>query len=164
MIWSFTKQIGSSGFEILCRGLAKCKNLLKLSVPNNEIGPAGMAFIGLLSAELPALSTLCLDANSIGDGGMEILAEHLPKLSGRLRVLSLRRNGLTAIGIRTLRQCGILPSLKSLHLDQNDFGDIAQSELALAHVDMPDLRILTIRYNFIKVGTAIRIFFFHTDR
>lgn len=95
------------------------KNVTNLHLPRHYLGAEHL--LVLLSAPaLPALKTLGLWNNGLGDGGLEQLLE--ASLLGRLRALNLNATNLTRRGAEALAGWPQLTSLKVLHVAFNGLG------------------------------------------
>ena len=100
-----------------------------LRLSENRIGPAGArAFAHAIATgqQLPALTTLSLDGNQLGDAGVRSLAVPL---------------GL-----------GALPSLEELGLGRNGIVDIAPLVEAIASGEIPQLQRLLLQHNQLAEG------------
>lgn len=99
------------------------------------------------------LKRLDLDSNALGDEGAEFVARILPNT--HLSALSLRRNAITHVGLRSLLE-GIAESatLTDLILSQNMIGDRGAVELARFLQAEERLNLLHISYNSITLSGA----------
>uniref|UniRef100_W5M1V7 Si:dkeyp-4c4.1 n=2 Tax=Lepisosteus oculatus TaxID=7918 RepID=W5M1V7_LEPOC len=125
-----------SGLDILCWGLRN---------PNCKIKNLGLEFCRLtarsceslvcaLSATQSNLQELDLNANNLGDSGVEFLSAGLKNPNCRLQTLRLRSCGLTSRSCKYLALAvGMFAStLKELDLSDNEMGDDAVEFLAVA--------------------------------
>lgn len=163
-----SNRIGDAGLDALAFGLLRSGVLaflvhLRLNfcrITCTGVRPLAAAFA---SAGIPALETLDLNANSIGDDGCVALAGTLlsqPKPSA-LRVLALGAPwGGNAIGdagavaLAHALAAGSTPQLRSLALANNRIGE--QGALALAHPiaggKLPKLELLSVVANHIPIN------------
>ncbi len=98
----------------------------ELDLTNSLINPSG--FHGLLACPLPALETLRLGFNDIGDAELAALAAS--PLMGRLRDLSLDGLRVTARGLRALDASAHAPRLHSLSLNGCSQGNALAVQIA----------------------------------
>ena len=119
--------------EIGDRGLAALldspylQQLEELELTSNELTHEGIA--RMCNTHLPALHTLDLSRNNIGDEGAKHIAES--PLSIQLTKLYLTRNGITDRGAKALAQSPHLRQLKVLDIHDNALTE--EGYFALAH-------------------------------
>jgi hypothetical protein len=90
----------------------------------------------------PPLEVLLLSVNTIGDMGLQVLANS--PLASTLRELDVATNGITTAGVAGLVASPLLANLESLSLRGNVLGEGSERALAaLAHT--PQLKRLDMR-------------------
>lgn len=76
------------------------------------------------------VTSLDLSHNQLGDAGVEILCESLLKDKPQLRILNLKSNGITDVGVAFLvRALSRFGTLKTLILGSNPISDVGLSEI-----------------------------------
>jgi hypothetical protein len=116
---------------------------------------------------MPALQTLLLDGNGLGNDGVAILARALCQLFAcpQLRTLVLAGNQINKQGAdalaTVLRQPQAAPALHTLNLDNNRIGDDDVTALAeaIGGPGCPALRVLCLRGNPVSAANRRRLTF-----
>jgi len=125
--------LGDAGVSALASS-PYLKGLTELWLDDNDIGATG--FSAVLDG-LPALETLVIYGNSIGDEGLQSIPEN------RLLHLDLAGCQLTDLGVRYLVESPQLAGLTGLLLSRNAIGD--RGAQALAHSPhLTNIRILSL--------------------
>ena len=144
-----TKQDASQ----LCSCLSLCINLQSLDLRRVGINGStcGSIFTSLGVGALPSLVALDLSMNSIGNGGLAVLANALAQgRVGRPQMLGLSSNGIGDAGIEALAIAalsGFLASLEYLWLSDNHFGNAGAAHLARIGHSLQSLSHLSLDQN-----------------
>jgi uncharacterized protein (TIGR02996 family) len=136
---------GTFGDEgAIALAFSRPRNLQRLSLAENEIGPAGLRAL-LRSPVMEHLAHLDLKYNPLGDDGAKVLAES--ESVENLVILDLHGCGIGNTGIEAIAGSGHLAKLRHLTLMENPIGSegahhLARSpylqhieQLAVPHVD-----------------------------
>ena len=93
--------IGPLGMWCLAEGLKSCRQLVKLDMSINDIGPLGMSSLAEGLKSCRQLVKLDISYNNIGSHGMSSLAEGLQYCTN-LQVLDLSDNNITSDGVAAI--------------------------------------------------------------
>lgn len=107
----------TSGLQLMANG-AIGKSIVELDLSDNELREEGARL--LASGLFPALTTLDLSSAMLGDRGVAALLDG--PMASRLTTLHLRKNQISAAGIRVLTK-KTLPKLEHLRVSGNPLGE-----------------------------------------
>jgi Ran GTPase-activating protein (RanGAP) involved in mRNA processing and transport len=108
-------------FERALTELPPRPGAMQFSLEGNRLTARALTI--LAKADLPAILLLNLDANPIGDEGLQVLAA-TPRFD-TIGVLHLRRTGISAAGLSsTLSTIGATWTLRDLDVSENPIGDV----------------------------------------
>ena len=124
-----------------------CDNLQMLSLSWQSIGDVGCYYISVCG-KLSQLTFLDLDKNTISDLGCEYLSQaHLVKL----KVLTLRNNGICNEGCKHLVQCPFASNLTELYLNNNFIGQAGREYIRTSNT-FHNLKVLGWKNNQVYFG------------
>ena len=114
--------IGPLGMWCLAEGIKSCRQLVELDISDNNIGSHGMSSLAEGLKSCRQLVRLYISRNNIGSHGMASLAEGLQYCTN-LQVLNLSRNNITSDGVAAI--VGVMKRcryLQKLDLSRNSIG------------------------------------------
>ena len=114
--------IGPLGMWCLAEGLKSCRELVKLDISSNNIGSHGMSSLAEGLKSCRQLVKLYISSNNIGSHDMSSLAEGLQYCTN-LQVLNLSDNNITSDGVAAI--VGVMKRcryLQDLDLNSNSIG------------------------------------------
>lgn len=140
--------------ESIAPALAQLSSLAVLNLEGNRIGAEGAAALcssiasSKTNINCPALRTLDLSSNALGDEGVKAITPHLSKLVA-LGSLCLGSNNITALGIKKLGSTlkKLKNSLQELDLSDNDLGAKGTEALGSALEHLSGLQKLNLSAN-----------------
>ncbi len=151
---SLTGRIKDEAFATLV-ALPELQGLRSLNATHNGLTKVG---VKALVGHLPALQSLALTANSIGDDAISSLVQW--KGLASLDTLYLSKCGLTVDGVARLL-AKPLPKLETLALRGNDFDDDIAATIVKLAKSVPNLRLLELNNTEVsdaglkKLGAAL---------
>ena len=122
-------RIGPLGMLCLAEGLKSCRHLVELNISDNNIGSHGMASLAEGLKSCRQLVKLNISDNNIGSHGMSSLAEGLQYYTN-LQVLNLSDNNITSDGVAAI--VGVMKRcryLQDLDLSENSIGVVGAALL-----------------------------------
>ena len=124
-------RIEDDGLDMLAQGLKRCRKLKTLCLSSTGLSSKSGSTLSNVLCSLPSLKNLEISHNSLGDGGIEQLANGL-QLGTRLVQLNIRYTGMSSESIPVLLH--LLSSLPSLQLVVGclDFSEEGREKLACA--------------------------------
>lgn len=150
-------KLGDAGAATLCSAVQACSKLTSLDIGKNDLRAASAASLASVLQACKRLEELDLRRNRLGDAGAKSLSAAVAACSRlKLLVLDLSHNQLGDEGARALlasiaRAC---PSLRDLHLTNNELGDAFASELWLTIQASSKLEMLYLGGNSISDASA----------
>lgn len=119
---------GTADARGLCSHLAAghIPSLTSLKLAHNKLESGTLAALGDSLPGVPALQTLTLSGNALGDAGLQAVAAGFRKGGLELLFLDLRKCGVGDVGAKALAVAlcgGVLPKLRELTLRENAIGE-----------------------------------------
>ena len=141
------KKIAPDAVKELAAAMARMPRLRKLDLRSASLGDAGVQ--ALAQVECPSLEDICLGGNGLGPDAVTAIANasaHWPKL----RVLNLSDHPqLGAAGAEALRRAAF-PCMEELWLAGCGLGPAGAHSLACAAAHWPRLKKLSVKWNALR--------------